>query len=352
MWGKAMTKIKSSEITPEHIYLSRRRFMRGAGALAFSSLVLAACGVSATEQAGSSTSSPSPTPVPPTNTPPAGGSTPAPTATTAATPTTAVEPASTLPETDELGDALTEFEAVTGYNNFYEFTTDKEGVAPMAKDFQTTPWAVEVGGLVNKPKTFGLEDLLKFDQEDRVYRLRCVEGWSMVIPWLGFPLAKLLNEVEPMSQAKYVRFETLYDPDRLPGQNSDWYNWPYVEGLRMDEAMNELAILSTGLYGKQLLPQNGAPVRLVVPWKYGFKSIKSIVKIDLVEEMPTSLWMAAAPNEYGFYANVNPDVDHPRWSQSTERRIGEWGRRPTLKFNGYEEEVADLYAGMDLAKFY
>jgi sulfoxide reductase catalytic subunit YedY len=346
-----MKKIKSSEITPEHLYLSRRRFMRGAGALAFSSLVLAACGATATEQPSSTAVGPSPTPVPPTNTPVAGVSPGAPTA-TSATATSPAESASSLPDTDELGDPLTEFEAVTGYNNFYEFTTDKEKVAPMAQDFKTTPWAVEVGGLVNKPKTFGLEDLYKFDQEDRVYRLRCVEGWSMVIPWLGFPLAKLLNEVEPMSQAKYVRFETVYDPDQLPGQQSGWYNWPYVEGLRMDEAMNDLAILSTGLYGKQLLPQNGAPIRLVVPWKYGFKSIKSIVKIDLVEEMPTSLWMAAAPNEYGFYANVNPDVDHPRWSQSTERRIGEWGRRPTLKFNGYGEEVADLYAGMDLAKFY
>ena len=346
-----MRKIKSSEITPEQLYLSRRRFMRGAGALAFSSLVLAACGVTATEQSSSTAAGASPTAVPPTNTPAAGVSPSAPTA-TSETAASAAESASTLPDTDELGDPLTEFEAVTGYNNFYEFTTDKAKVAAMAQDFKTTPWAVEVGGLVHKPKTFGLEDLLKFEQEDRIYRLRCVEGWSMVIPWLGFPLAKLLNEVEPMGQAKYVRFETIYDPEQLPGQQSNWYNWPYVEGLRLDEAMNDLAILSTGLYGKQLLPQNGAPIRLVVPWKYGFKSIKSIVKIDLVEEMPVSLWMAAAPNEYGFYANVNPEVDHPRWSQSSERRIGEWGRRPTLPFNGYAEEVADLYAGMDLAKFY
>jgi sulfoxide reductase catalytic subunit YedY len=343
-----MKKINSSEITPEHLYLSRRRFMRGAGALAFSSLVLAACGVKATEEASSTASGASPTAVPPTNTPAARVSATA----TSETATSPAESASTLPETDELGDPLTEFEAVTGYNNFYEFIIDKEKVAVMAQDFKTTPWAVEVGGLVHKPKTFGLEDLYKFEQEERVYRLRCVEGWSMVIPWLGFPLAKLLNEVEPLSQAKYVRFETIYDPEQLPGQQSNWYNWPYVEGLRLDEAMNDLAILSTGLYGKQLLPQNGAPIRLVVPWKYGFKSIKSIVKIDLVEEMPTSLWMAAAPNEYGFYANVNPAVDHPRWSQSSERRIGEWGRRPTLPFNGYAEEVADLYAGMDLAKFY
>jgi sulfoxide reductase catalytic subunit YedY len=251
-----------------------------------------------------------------------------------------------------LGNPLNTFEQITNYNNFYEFTTDKEGVAALARDFKTSPWTVEIGGLVHKPRTFGLDDLLKFEQEDRVYRLRCVEAWSMVIPWQGFPLARLLKEVEPMSTAKYVRFETLYDPEQLPGQNSDWYSWPYVEGLRVDEAMHNLTLLATGLYGKQLLPQSGAPVRLVVPWKYGFKSIKSIVKIDLVEEMPVSLWMAAAPNEYGFYANVNPDVDHPRWSQSSERRIGEWGRRPTLKFNGYADEVADLYTGMDLAKFY
>jgi sulfoxide reductase catalytic subunit YedY len=326
--------------------------MRGAGALAFSSLVLAACG-GVKERTSSATSTSSPTPLPPTATPAAGLSSPTATA-TAASPTATNTPApeTVLPETDELGDSLTSFEGVTNYNNYYEFTTDKEQVAFLAKDFKTSPWTVEVGGLVHNPRTFDLDDFAKFDQEDRVYRLRCVEGWSMVIPWLGFPLARLLNEVEPMSTAKYVRFETLYDPEQLPGQEGDWYNWPYVEGLRLDEAMNDLAILSTGLYGKQLLPQNGAPIRLVVPWKYGFKSIKSIVKIDLVEEMPVSLWMSAAPNEYGFYANVNPDVSHPRWSQSTERRIGEFGRRQTLPFNGYAEEVADLYAGMDLAKNY
>jgi len=226
-------------------------------------------------------------------------------------------------------------------------------VARQAANFKTSPWTVEVGGLVHKPKTFGFEDLLaSYDQEERIYRLRCVEGWSMVIPWQGFPLAKLLKEVEPTAQAKYVRFETLHDPEQMPGQKSAWYTWPYVEGLRLDEAMHDLAILSTGLYGQTLLPQNGAPLRLVVPWKYGFKSIKAIVKIDLVEEMPTSLWMAAAPNEYGFYSNVNPDVSHPRWSQATERRIGELGRRKTLPFNGYAEEVAQLYSDMDLRKFY
>ncbi len=260
--------------------------------------------------------------------------------------------ASTAAKMDELGNPANDFEAITNYNNYYEFSTDKQDVAQQAKNFVTSPWQVEVGGLVNKPGVFDIDALRKFDQEERIYRLRCVEAWSMVIPWLGFPLRKLLEKVEPTSKAKYVRFETLYDPKQMPGQNSDWYQWPYVEGLRLDEAMHDLAILATGLYGENLLPQNGAPVRLAVPWKYGFKSIKSIVKIDLVEERPTSLWMAAAPREYGFYANVNPEVDHPRWSQRSERRIGELGRRETLPFNGYGEQVAHLYAGMSLQANY
>jgi methionine sulfoxide reductase catalytic subunit len=316
-----MIKIRSSEITPEHIYLSRRKFMVGIGALAASSALLAACGTQEDAAVRQEESNP--------------------------------KDLKTSATTDELGDTLTPFESITNYNNYYEFSTSKEAVASLSKDFKTSPWTLEVGGLVNNPKTYGIEDLLKkFTQQERIYRLRCVEAWSMVIPWMGFPIAELLKEVEPTSQAKYVRFETLYDPERLPGQNSAWYTWPYVEGLRLDEAMNDLAILSTGLYGKELLPQNGAPIRLVVPWKYGFKSIKSIVKIDLVEEQPTSLWMAAAANEYGFYANVNPAVDHPRWSQASERRIGEFGRRPTLPFNGYEEEVASLYKDMDLRANY
>ena len=323
-----MNDIKSSEITPEHIYLSRRKFMVGIGALAASSAILAACG---TEESASTSG--------------------------AAAPENAGEVDTSAPvagaETDELGDTLTSFEAVTNFNNFYEFTTNKEAVAGMAQGFKTNPWTVEVGGLVNNPKTYDIDDLrTKFEQQERIYRMRCVEGWSMVIPWMGFPLAEILKEVEPTSQAKYLRFETVYNPEELPGQKSGWYNWPYIEGLRVDEAMNDLAIAGTGLYGKHLLPQNGAPFRLVVPWKYGFKSIKSIVKIDLVEEMPVSLWMAAAPNEYGFYANVNPDVDHPRWSQATERRIGEFGRRKTLPFNGYAEQVAHLYDGMDLRTFF
>jgi sulfoxide reductase catalytic subunit YedY len=202
--------------------------------------------------------------------------------------------------------------------------------------------------LVANPKTYDLDDLLQFTQEERIYRMRCVEAWSMVIPWLGFPLGDLLREVEPTSEAKYLRFETLLDPERMPGQRSPGIDWPYVEGLRLDEAMHDLTILATGLYGKPLLPQTGAPIRLVVPWKYGFKSIKSIVKIDLVAEMPTSTWMGLAPHEYGFYANVNPEVTHPRWSQASERRIGETKRRRTVLFNGYEAEVAHLYEDVDL----
>ena len=312
-----MNKIRSSEITPEHIYLSRRKFLAGLGALA-GGIMLSGCGVPGASPA--STEDPSP---------------------------------QTSVGTDELKDPLTSYDAITHYNNYYEFSTEKEAVANLAQGFKTSPWTVEVGGLVNKPKTVGLEDLLKkYTQEERIYRLRCVEAWSMVIPWQGFPLAALLQEVEPTSKAKYVRFETLSDSKQMPGQRDSWYTWPYVEGLRLDEAMHNLTILATGLYGKPLPPQDGAPIRLVVPWKYGFKSIKSIVKIDLVEQMPTSLWMSAAPDEYGFYANVNPDVPHPRWSQATERRIGELIRRKTLPFNGYADQVAQLYQGMDLRKFY
>jgi sulfoxide reductase catalytic subunit YedY len=328
-----MVKIQPSEITPKELYLSRRKFIKGIGAAATSALVLSACGLT-----DSGTVVPTATVAPPTIAPPTTGSSSV--STLSPTPIARIN-------MDELGDGVTSYEAVTNYNNFYEFTIDKGKVAERAKDFQSSPWQVEVGGLVNKPRIFDLDDLAKFGSEERIYRMRCVEGWSMVIPWLGFPLAKLLNEVDPKSEAKFVRFETLYDPERMPGQKSRGYVWPYVEGLRMDEAMQDLSILSTGLYGETLLPQNGAPIRLVVPWKYGFKSIKSIVKIDLVEEMPVSLWMAASPREYGFYANVNPDVDHPRWSQATERRIGETGRRKTLYLNGYADEVAHLYDGMD-----
>jgi sulfoxide reductase catalytic subunit YedY len=333
-----MEKIESSEITPEHLYLSRRRFIKTLGTVTAGALILKACGPDGSAETPTATA------------PPGSIATPG----AIATPSSTATPVPPMAGggTDELGDPLTTFDAVTHYNNYYEFTTQKEGVARLAENFVTSPWQVEVGGLVNQPKTFDLDALRQFEQEERIYRLRCVEAWSMVIPWVGFPLSALLKEVEPLSSAKYVRFETLYDPEQLPGQRSAFYNWPYIEGLRMDEAMNDLTLLATGLYGKELLPQNGAPVRLVVPWKYGFKSIKSIVRIDLVDEMPVSLWMAAAPNEYGFYANVNPDVNHPRWSQATERRIGESGRRETLFMNGYAEEVADLYQGMDLTQWY
>ncbi len=307
--------VKSSEITPYSQYLSRRDFMKAAGIVAGSAL-LAACSPKATEST-----------VP------------------------ALEPTmSNLPaKMDELGDPANSFEDISNYNNFYEFTTDKTGVASLAKKFNPKPWTVEVYGLVNKPKTYGIEDLLgKFTQEERIYRLRCVEAWSMVIPWTGFTLSSLLKEVEPTSDAKYVRFETIYRPKEMPGQGSPFYPWPYQEGLRLDEAMHDLTILATGLYGMPIPNSNGAPIRLVVPWKYGFKSIKSIVKIELVAEQPTTLWSMVGPNEYGFYSNVNPDRPHPRWSQATERRIGEFSRRPTLMFNGYAEQVADLYKGMDL----
>jgi sulfoxide reductase catalytic subunit YedY len=321
-----MKKIPSSEITPEHVYLNRRQFMKTAGVAAGAAL-LAACGAKSATEAPTSEAS---------------GSTTEPMEDTGAD--VAAEAM-----TDELGDPANSFEDITNYNNYYEFTFDKEGVAPMAADFPTSPWEVEVGGLVNNPTTFTMEDILsQFDQEERIYRLRCVEGWSMVIPWQGFPLSKLLQAVEPTSDAQFVRFQTVYDPDNMPGQTSEWYTWPFVEGLRLDEAMNDLSLLATGIYGKQLLPQNGAPIRLVVPWKYGFKSGKSIVKIDLVDTMPENFWKIANPREYGFYANVNPEVPHPRWSQASERRIGELGRRPTLMFNGYEEEVAYLYEGMNL----
>jgi len=315
--------ILSSEITPEHLYLSRRKFLIGAGAVA-ATAVLSACGISRATVA-----------------PVASGATPA----DGAAPQAGQS-------TDELGDKLTPYDSVTHYNNYYEFSLDKEEPARLAQGFKTSPWTVQVGGLVNRPKTFGMEDLLKFQQEERIYRLRCVEAWSMVIPWTGFPLSRLLKEVEPLAKARYVRFETLFDPKQMPNQKGGYFGWPYVEGLRLDEALHDLTILATGLYGKPLPPQDGAPIRLVAPWKYGFKGAKSLVKIDLVEQMPKSFWMLAAPDEYGFYANVNPDVSHPRWSQATERRIGELSRRRTLPFNGYAEQVAHLYEGMDLRKFF
>jgi sulfoxide reductase catalytic subunit YedY len=322
-------EIPSSEITPHHLYLSRRTFMQTATAVAAGAL-LAAC-----------------RPDPPTAAEPV----------VAESTTAGDAPANTAPtgldtisaSTDELGDPLNSYQDITTFNNYYEFTQNKESVYRLAADFPTSPWKVEVKGLVNNPGVYDIDDLRsQFDQEERIYRLRCVEGWSMVIPWVGFPLAKLLQKVEPTSKATHVLFHTVLDPDNMPGQRSPWFEWPYTEGLRLDEAMNNLALMATGMYGTDLLPQNGAPLRLAVPWKYGFKSVKSIVNIELVDYQPTSLWMSAAPNEYGFYANVNPNVPHPRWSQATERRIGELGRRETLLFNGYEEQVAHLYDGEDL----
>lgn len=309
-----MEKINQSEITPEPLYISRREFMSGAGALLAGTLLLPACnGVGQTAQ------------------------------------NEFCADAKAQSTADELGNKLTACNDITTYNNYYEFTTSKTGVAPLSKNFKTTPWTVAVGGLVNNPKTYTVDELIsKFPPEERVYRLRCVETWSMVVPWLGFPLASLLNEAGPKANAKFVRFETIMDPTRMPGQKNGSYDWPYIEGLRLDEAMHRLTILATGIYGKPLPPQDGAPIRLVVPWKYGFKYIKSIVKLDLVEDMPISFWMKTIPGEYGFYANVNPAVSHPRWPQATERRIGELTRINTLPFNGYADEVAGLYAGMDL----
>ncbi|NPV84785.1 MAG: protein-methionine-sulfoxide reductase catalytic subunit MsrP [Anaerolineae bacterium] len=317
--------IQSSEITPESLYLSRREWLKKAGLVGAGAL-LAACGIAPT-------TSPTASPTPEND--------------------QTFTSTSTNKASDELGAQLTDFDAITGFVNYYEFSTDKQAVAKLAEKFTITLWQIEVGGMVHKPKTYGIEDLLrKFPRQERIYRMRCVEGWSMVIPWLGFPLASLLKEVEPMSSARYVRFETILRPEEMPGQNSPFFDWPYVEGLRLDEAMHDLTIVCTGLYGKDLPAQNGAPVRLVVPWKYGFKSPKSLVKIDLVEQQPATFWSVSAPHEYGFYSNVNPEKSHPRWSQATERRIGETGRRPTLMFNGYADQVAYLYKDMDLNIYY
>ncbi|KAF0111711.1 MAG: putative sulfite oxidase subunit YedY [Chloroflexi bacterium] len=306
--------ITSSEITSKNVYISRRDFFKAAGVIAGSS-ALVSC---APNIVTTSDSAP-------------------------------IVSAVTQNLKDELGESVTTVKDITNFNNYYEFTVSKEGVAGLAEKFQTSPWDVEVYGLVNKPRKFSVDDLVKkFQPEERIYRLRCVEGWSMVIPWVGFPLAKLLEEVEPTLDARYVRFETVFRPEEMPGQKQAVYPWPYQEGLRLDEALNDLTILATGLYGGELPAQNGGGIRLVVPWKYGFKSIKAVIKIELTSAQPSTLWNTIAPNEYGFYSNVNPNVDHPRWSQSTERRIGEVSRRDTLLFNGYAEQVAHLYEVMDL----
>jgi sulfoxide reductase catalytic subunit YedY len=252
-----------------------------------------------------------------------------------------------------INEPWTPYEDVTTYNNFYEFGTDKADPARNVRSFRLRPWTVKIDGLVNKPGDYGVDDLIKPHQlEERVYRLRCVEAWSMVIPWVGFSLRDVITRVEPQGAAKFIEFTTLYDPKQMPGQRVPVLKWPYVEGLRLDEAMHPLAMLAVGLYGKVLPVQNGAPLRLVVPWKYGFKSIKSIVRMRFVDRQPVSSWQASAPQEYGFYSNVNPEVDHPRWSQARERRIGEFLKRKTLMFNGYADQVGGLYAGMDLRKNY
>jgi sulfoxide reductase catalytic subunit YedY len=318
--------IPSSEITPPSVYFNRKNFLRGV-------VAAATVGTTATIYRRLNGMSEAVVEAPrlaTLKTPPASAS-------------------GGAPDGFRVDEAMTPLQSITHYNNFYEFTTDKDGVADRARHFTTTGWQVKVDGLVAKPRVFELADLLKISvPEERVYRMRCVEAWSMVIPWAGFPLSKLLERVEPLGAAKYVAFETLLDPKRMPGQKTSVLDWPYIEGLRMDEAMHPLTLLASGLYGRELPAQDGAPVRLVVPWKYGFKGIKSIVKISLVAALPKTTWNLQASNEYGFFANVNPKVDHPRWSQASEQRIGESGRRPTLMFNGYEKQVGRLYAGMDL----
>ena len=317
---KKPSDVKGSEITDKKVYLNRRQFILGASVTAVAvgtGLILPTVSVQSEKR-------------------PSG---------------VKLQGVKKSPfSTDEL---KTPYKDITSYNNFYEFGTDKYSPSKNAKRLVTRPWTVTVEGEVKREKQFDIDDLMKLSPlEERIYRLRCVEGWSMVIPWVGFPLSALIKKVEPTAKAKYVEFTTLLDPKQMPGQRRRVLDWPYVEGLRMDEAMHPLTIFATGLYGRNLPNQNGAPIRLVVPWKYGFKSIKSIVKIRFVEKQPMTSWGKAIPNEYGFYSNVNPDVDHPRWSQARERRIGEFRKRKTLMFNGYADQVASLYEGMDLTANY
>jgi len=318
---KRPADIPPSEITPPEIYRQRRRFLQGGAALALggSAAVAALLDTSQVAHAGRKLEGVSKSPL----------------------------------STDETPNSYAD---VTSYNNFYEFDTSKSGPARLADSLNTDGWTIRITGEVAQEQTLGVEDLLqRYPLEERIYRLRCVEAWSMVIPWVGFPLASLIKDAQPTSRAKYVAFTTLHDPDQFPGQQPSFFgglDWPYREGLRMDEALHPLTLLAVGLYGEVLPNQNGAPVRLVVPWKYGFKSIKSIVEISFIEKQPQTTWAMASPSEYGFYANVNPEVDHPRWSQSRERRLGELRKRPTEMFNGYAEQVASLYTGMDLRQHY
>ncbi len=307
-------ELPESEVTDHKVYLSRRQFLNTA-AVASTAALLPSIGFAAANNA---------------------------------------KPLDVVKKTDFAdGEKLSTFDEITTYNNFYEFSTNKQTPAVLAKNFpdMSKPWMVSIEGECDKPGEYDYMELIKpFALEERIYRFRCVEGWSMVIPWVGIPLADVLKQAQPNSKAKYVEFTTLYDPEQMPGQRRPVLNWPYTEGLRIDEAMHPLTMLSVGIYGKTLLGQNGAPIRLVVPWKYGFKSIKSIVKIRFVEHMPDTSWKLAGPREYGFFSNVNPDVDHPRWSQARERRIGEFFKRETLMFNGYQEQVASLYTDMDLRR--
>jgi sulfoxide reductase catalytic subunit YedY len=310
--------IRSSEITPQALYLRRREFLQAASGAAFAAA--AALAPPAARHAAAQTGRKLPD--------------------VRKSPLSTTEP-------------LNDYEDVTTYNNFYEFGTAKDEPAMNAKAFKARPWKIAIEGHVAKPASYDIDEFIKpHALEERIYRLRCVEAWSMVIPWVGIPLADVIKRVEPTSQARFVEFTTLHDPGRMPGQREPVLKWPYVEGLRMDEAMHPLTLLAVGLYGEVLPNQNGAPIRLVVPWKYGFKGIKSIVKIRFVDYQPRNTWQVQTPNEYGFYANVNPEVDHPRWSQARERRIGEFFKRKTLMFNGYADQVASLYSGMDLRKNY
>ena len=316
MFIKKPSDIKSSEITPKTLYINRRQFMAVAASLA-------AAGLAAEEMLLKTRAW-------------AGQKLP-------------------IKKRGEFSveEKQTSFKDATNYNNFYEFSTDKEDVAELASKFRTRPWTISIEGHVKQSKVYDIDALIKmFPLEERVYRFRCVEAWSMVLPWVGFALGDFIKICEPTSKAKYVKFTTIFSPEQMPGQKTSVLQWPYEEGLRMDEAVHPLTLLTVGMYGEILPNQNGAPLRLVVPWKYGFKNIKSLVKISFVEEMPVTTWMKAGPREYGFYANVNPDVDHPRWSQAQERRIGEFLKKKTLMFNGYAEQVAGLYKGMDLRKFF
>jgi methionine sulfoxide reductase catalytic subunit len=310
--------ILSSEITPKSLYVNRRKFLAGAaitGAVAAVGLDLREIAAPAmTAQAGNKIDGIKKSPFSTTET-------------------------------------ITPFKDVANYNNYYEFSTDKYGPAELAKNFHTRPWKVKIDGLVQKMQELDIDSIIKIaSPEERIYRHRCVEGWSIVVPWVGFSLSELIKRAEPLSKAKFVQFTTIYAPNQMPGQQGHVLQWPYVEGLRLDEAMHPLALLCFGMYGEELPNQDGAPLRIVVPWKYGFKSAKAIVRVQFVEKQPINTWNLSAPNEYGFYSNVNPDVDHPRWSQKTERRLGEFRKRPTLMFNGYGEQVASLYSGMDLRK--